>query len=105
MNVLTELWLGMPFGEYSASRGWDEATLAAAAARLGERGWVANNTITTAGTAYRDDLEHRTDVLQQSIIDSLGTELDDIVVHLADWSQRCIDAKAFPPNAFKRAAG
>ena len=105
MNVLTELWLGMPFGEYSASRGWDEVTLAAAAARLADYGWVADNTITAAGTAYRDDLEHRTDVLQQSIIDSLGAELDDIVVHLADWSQRCVEAKAFPPNAFKRAAG
>ena len=105
MNVLTELWLGIPFGEYSGTRGWDEAALAAAAARLGEQGWVADNTITAAGVAYRNELEHRTDLLQQSIIDSVGGELDDIIGHLADWSQRCVDAKAFPPNAFKRAAG
>lgn len=105
MNVLTELWLGMPFGSYSASRGWDEAALAAAADRLAGQGWISDGAVTAAGRQYRDKIEEQTDALQRSIVESLGDDLDAGVAQLADWSQRCIDAKAFPPNAFKRAAG
>lgn len=105
MNVLTELWLGMPFGSYSASRGWDEVALQGAAERLGGRGWVANGVITEVGVEQRNQLELQTDALQQPIIASLGQQLDPMVTQLAEWSQQCINAKAFPPDAFKRAAG
>jgi len=107
MNVLTELWLGIPLGEYSGTRGWDEATLAAATDRLRGKGWVEGDVISAAGKSYRDGLETQTDQLQQPIMDALTgqVDLDDAVSSLAAWSQQCIDAKAFPPNAFKRAAG
>lgn len=105
MNVLTELWVGMPFGSYSASRGWDQAALDAAAERLGALGWLDGLEISAAGCSFRDGLEAQTDRLQQSIIDDLGPSVDDITAKLDDWSRRCIDAKAFPPNVFKRAAG
>ena len=42
MNVLTELWLGMPLGSYSATRGWSGERIEATAAALRERGsWPA----------------------------------------------------------------
>ena len=34
MNVLTELWVGMPLGSYSATRGWSPEQIAATAAAL-----------------------------------------------------------------------
>lgn len=107
MNVLTELWLGIPLGDYSGTRGWDEKQLAAATGRLSSNGWVSDNLISADGKAYRDGLEVQTDQLQQSILDAVSaqTDLDEAITALAGWSQQCIEAKAFPPNAFKRAAG
>ena len=43
MNVLTELWLGYPLGEYSGSRGFTPDLIAAAAERLRRRGWTEGN--------------------------------------------------------------
>ena len=105
MNVLTELFVGLPFGSYSATRGWDEATLQDAATRLSERGLTEGQVLSDAGRVFRADVETRTDALQQSIIDAIGDDLDDLVTATTEWSQRCIDARAFPPNVFKRAAG
>ena len=105
MNVLTELYVGMPLGSYSASRGWDEAALQQAAARLRERGLIAEDALTESGRSFRAEIETQTDMMQQPILDAIGNGLDDLVRATGDWSQRCIDARAFPPNVFKRAAG
>ena len=105
MNVLTELWVGMPFGTYSASRSWDGDMLGAAANRLESRGLLADLQLTTEGMSFRDDLEARTDVLQQPLVDAIGSDLEPALTQLNQWSQLCIDAAAFPPNVYKRAAG
>ncbi len=105
MNVLTELWLGMPLGTYSATRGWTTDQIAASADRLRAGGWLDRDQLSDEGRARRDAIEARTDAMEQGIVDALGGDLDSIVTQLDDWSQRCIDAAAFPPNAFKRAAG
>lgn len=105
MNVMTELFVGMDFGTYSASRGWDEAALGGAAQRLGDRGLMQANQLTDAGATFRAAIEDQTDVAQQPIIDAIGADLDAVVDATMLWSQKCVDARAFPPNIFKRAAG
>ena len=105
MNVLTELWVGMPFGTYSATRGWSTDQLAAAAARLRSDGLLAGDELSDRGREWRDGLEATTDAMEDDLVAAIGPGLDDVVAQLDEWSQRCIAAAAFPPDVFKRAAG
>ena len=106
MNVLTELWVGMPLGSYSATRGWSPDQIATAVARLTHLGSLDDDgRLTAAGRAVRDDIEAVTDAMEQSIVDALGDDVDAIIEQLDAWSARCIAAGAFPPDVFKRAAG
>jgi hypothetical protein len=105
MNVLTELWLGMPLGVYTATRGWSEGQVSAAVEGLVGRGLVEGDALTAAGTALRDGIEATTDGMQRPVVDALGERLDGLVERLDRWSQRCIEAGAFPPDVHKRAAG
>ena len=43
--------------------------------------------------------------MEAPIVAALGDDLDDVVDQLAVWSARCVEAGAFPPDVFKRAAG
>ncbi len=105
MNVVTELWVGMPFGSYSATRGWSAEQLGAATDRLRARGWLDGDALSTEGQTRRDAIEATTDAMEATLVDALGPDTDHIIHELDGWSQRCVDAAAFPPNAFKRAAG
>lgn len=105
MNVLTELWVGMPLRSYTASRGWSPEAMDAAVARLEEQGWVTDGGLTPAGAAARIDVEARTDAQQEPIVTALGDRLDDVCARLDAWSSRCIEHRAFPPDILKRAAG
>lgn len=107
MNVLTELWVGMPFGTYSASRGWTGEQLQEALAGLERSGLVDDGGLNERGREVRDGIEDSTDRAEQPVVDALaGTgDLDHDVALLADWSDRCISAGAFPPDVLKRAAG
>lgn len=57
MNVLTELWLGMPLGSYTATRGWPPERVAAASDRLREEGLLASDDLTDSGRALRELVE------------------------------------------------
>ncbi len=105
MNVLTELWVGMPFGTYSATRGWSADQLATAAAQLRADGLLDGDELSDRGREWRDGLEATTDAMEAGIVDALGPGFDDVVARLDEWSRRCIAAAAFPPDVFKRAAG
>ena len=105
MNVLTELWLGMPLGSYSATRGWSGERIEATAAALREAGLLAGDRLSPAGRAHRDGLEATTDAMEQPIVDALGADLDAVTAQLDEWSATCVARGAFPPDAFKRAAG
>ncbi len=104
MNVLTELFVGMPLGSYSASRAWSADQIADAADDLRTAGLIDDDGLTAAGLDYRREIEARTDALDQPLVDAIG-DLDAMLGPLRTWSQRCIDAGAFPPDPFKRAAG
>ena len=104
VNVLTELWLGMPLGAYTAMRrGWSEADIASAVADLETRGLVASGEITTSGRAFRDDLEDRTDALEQPVIDAIGDDFEPAAKALDRWSAAIADSGAFPPGSYRAA--
>jgi hypothetical protein len=105
MNVLTEVWLGMPLASYTASRGWGPDDIAAGAASLGAAGLLDGDRITPAGRARRDRLEATTDATQDTLVSALGADLEATIAQLDEWSAACVAAGAFPPDVFKRAAG
>jgi hypothetical protein len=104
MNVMTELWLGMPVGQLAVGqRGWPEEAVAGAVADLERRGLAADGALTAAGRALRDDIEERTDAMQQPVIDAIGADLDATVAALDGWSSACIAAGLYTPDIYKRA--
>jgi hypothetical protein len=105
MNVLSELWLGMRLGEYTASRGFAEPVIEAAAERLRAEGLVEGAELSERGRAARAEIERRTDAMEHSVVDALGDQLDWLVARLDRWSGACIAAACFPPDPLKRAAG
>ena len=105
MNILTELWLGMPLGPYTATRGWSEPRIAASATELEQRGLIASGALTAAGRHFRDDIEERTDAMEEKIVLAIGDDFDILVRQLQEWSKLCIAAKTFTSDVFKRAAG
>lgn len=105
MNILTEAWLGYPVGEYSGTRAWPQEATDAALNALGADGLLADGVLTERGRALRDRIEATTDTAQDGLLAGVGDDLDDVLSAMQDWSQRCIEARAFPPDARKRAAG
>lgn len=105
MNILTELWIGMPLLSYTATRGWPPEAMNRAVAGLESRGWVRDGGLTGEGRAARLSIEQRTDEQEQPITAALGDRLDEICGCLNHWGQLCIQAGAFPPDTLKRAAG
>lgn len=105
MNILTELWLGYPMGEYSNTRGWPAQHVEASIAKLTVAGFIADWRITDEGRRFRDAIEERTDAAQRGLVEALGNELDPLVEQVKPWSDRCIAAGTFPSDPRKRAAG
>ena len=105
MNILTELWLGMPLLSYTASRGWAPEAMAAGVAALERRGWLSHDALTAAGRAARQGIEDLTDAQEQRIVGALGDHIDEICQQLQVWGDRCVAAGAFPADILKRAAG
>ena len=105
MNVLTELWIGMPLLSYTATRGWPPDAMAAAVGRLARRGWLQDGELSATGIAARTEIERRTDDQEESIVRALGHRLDEVCARLDGWSARCIEMGAFPADILKRAAG
>jgi hypothetical protein len=105
MNILTELWIGMPLLSYTATRGWAPDVMQGAVARLESRGWVRHGGLTDEGLAERLSIEQHTDAQEQPIVAALGDRLDEVCGRLNHWGQLCIEAGAFPPDILKRAAG
>ncbi len=105
MNILTELWIGMPLLSYTATRGWAPDVMHGAVARLESRGWVRDGGLTGEGLAKRLSIEEHTDAQEQPIVAALGDHLEEVCDRLNHWGQLCIEAGAFPPDILKRAAG
>ncbi|MCW2522414.1 MAG: hypothetical protein JWO63_749 [Frankiales bacterium] len=105
MNVLTELWTGMPIGSYTATRGWSAPAIEAAIDRAERRGWVGDGQLTAAGAQLRAGIEAVTDRQCAPVLDALGPNVEEIIGRLDQWSALLIAAKAFPDDIAKRLAG
>jgi hypothetical protein len=106
MNILTELWLGYPLGEYSSTRGFSASRLAGAAAGLQERGWLtAERSLTAEGRDLRDTIELATDASQHALLEALGGDADWILTSATLISSAILASHAAPADARKRAAG
>ena len=105
MNILTELWLGMPLLSYTGTRAWSAETMALSVNALRRRGWLADGALTPAGRVVRTEIEQRTDIQEQSIVANLGDRLAEVCDRLNAWSALCVFAGQFPPDLLKRAAG
>ena len=105
MGILSEVWVGYPVGEYSGTRAWPAETHAAAVDRLEADGLIARGAITDRGRAVRDAVEDATDLAQRDLVDAIGTDFDMVTAHLDAWSAACIEARCFPGDPRKRAAG
>ena len=105
MNILTELWIGMPLLSYTATRGWAPEVMQRAVAGLESRGWIRDGALTGAGLAVRAGIERHTDVQEEPVVAALGGRLQEVCDRLNHWGELCIEAGAFPPDILKRAAG
>jgi hypothetical protein len=105
MGVLAEVWVGYPVGEYSGTRAWPQEAYDAAVARLEADGLLADGRLTDEGRALRNGIEAATDTAQDDLLAALGDNLNAVVEQTDAWSQRCVEAGAFPPDIRKRAAG
>jgi hypothetical protein len=105
MNVMTELWLGYPLGEYSSSRGFAPDRIAVAAERLRGRGWLSADSLTDEGRLAREEIERATDRTQDSIIENLGGDVAEITEAIGVIGRAVVDGSAAPSDPRKRAAG
>lgn len=109
MGILAELWVDYPLGEYSGTRAWPQDAMDAAHRRLTDDGLItgtgAETTLTPRGRRFRDAIEAATDTSQDELLAALGDDLGRVTELLGHWSQHCVDARTFPPDVRKRAAG
>lgn len=104
-NVLTELWVGYPLGEYAATRGHSPEVVAAAVDGLRQRGWIDGDRLSTTGQEVRDGIESVTDASQAELGAAFGDRIDWATRTAARFSASIIGAGGFTDDARKRAAG
>lgn len=99
ITVLTELWWGIEPGSYVWTRGWDRDEVAAARARLSERGLLDEaGALTDAGRDLREEIEKSTDRAERVIVERLGGRADDLFARLTPWSQALVGDGGYPAN-------
>jgi hypothetical protein len=93
ITVLTELWWGI----YVWTRGWDGDDVAAARARLTERGLLdAEGGLTDAGRDLREQIERRTDDAERDVVARLGDRTDELFGLLAPISRSLVGKDGYP---------
>ena len=98
IGLLTELYWGLPLRSYVRTRAWSDEQLAAAEARLSERGLMAGGAFTAEGRARREAVEAATDAQCEVVVRALGDDLDELLAVLTPWGQALRDAGGYPPQ-------
>jgi hypothetical protein len=98
ITVLTELWWGLEPGSYVWTRGWDGDDVAAARARLTERGLLDadGGGLTDAGRALREQIERRTDDAERDVVARLGDRADELFALLRPISRALVGKDGYP---------
>ncbi len=105
MNIMTELWLDYPFGEYSGSRAFSAERIDAAGQDLQDRGWLDAKMLTAAGRDQRELLERATDASQVALMAALGADVAALIDAAARIGAAVVARHAAPSDPRKRAAG
>jgi hypothetical protein len=84
IHVLSALWSGQPFHLRAAFMGWRRNHITSARERLEARGLVQGDPprFTEAGRDVRAEIEEATDRQQRPAVDSLGSDVDELVALL-----------------------
>ncbi len=99
VTVLTELWWGIEPGSYVWTRGWDGDDVAAARARLVDRGLLdADGALTDAGRALREQVEDATDLAARAVVNRLGDGADRLFGLLEPWSAALVGEGGYPAS-------
>ncbi len=96
VGLLTELYWGIPLRSYIRTRAWSDDDLDNAEGRLLARGLLADGELTAAGRAVREQVEVATDAQCQVIVDTLGSDFDELLSILGPWGLALRDASAYP---------
>ena len=105
MNVLTELWIGYPPGEYSSTRRHSSESIELALHAFIERGWWDGHALTAEGHSARNAIEGATDASQQQLVERLGSDINRLIDTAAEMAETVVAVGAFTDDRRKRAAG
>ena len=105
-NLLTEAHLGMRLPDYTRTRAWSDADIAAARDDLVDRVLLtAEGALTGRGAALRRDVEDATEAALDPVLEGMEHALDLVVERCTAWSRALRDAGAFPDDDGKLRAG
>jgi hypothetical protein len=88
INVLSELWRGVPLGSVTMMQmGWSRDDVARALAGLAVGGLVTDRELTPAGRRLREEIETNTDGQERSLVEALGSDADELLALLDPWAR------------------
>jgi len=97
INVLTELWRGVPVGSVTTNQmGWTVPDCTAALARLTETGLVAAGELTDEGRSARDEIERATDRQERALAEALGANAEELFALLDPWARAVVTSGPLP---------
>jgi hypothetical protein len=89
INVLSELWRGVPLGSVTIMQmGWSRDDLAGAVDALARRGLVTDHQLTEDGQRLREAIEYATDAQERSMVEALGDDADELLELLNPWARK-----------------
>ncbi len=95
IGLLTEAYMGLPLRTYIRTRGWNDAELDAAAARLETHGFLEDDALTEAGRREREAVEDATDTQMAPAVDALGDDVEELCGILEPWGEAMRDAGGY----------
>jgi hypothetical protein len=96
IGLLTELYWRIPLRTYIRTRAWSDDDLDDAEGRLLARELLVDGALTTEGRALREQIEAATDAQCQVIVDTLGSDFDELLGILDPWGHALREAAAYP---------
>ncbi len=105
-NILTEAYVGIPVPDYTRTRSWSEADIAAARDDLVDRVLLTpDGRLTERGAALRRDIEDATEATLDPVLEGMEHGVDVVVGRCTTWSRDLRAQGAFPDDDRKLRAG
>ncbi|MGZ4711759.1 MAG: SCO6745 family protein [Acidimicrobiia bacterium] len=98
ITVMTELAWEIPPRTYVFTRGWNEADVDGAYARLEARGLVADGALTLDGTILREQIEAATDESTRDVMARIGDDFDELIGLLRPWAEAIVAGGGYPAS-------